>query len=454
MAAAPGQRLGLRGLASLCRDCFWTAEREHPSRCPSCASPRLVAHDELHRLAIAHIDCDAFFAAVEKRDNPALGDVPVIVGGGRRGVVSTCCYLARINGVRSAMPMFKALKACPDAVVIRPNFEKYVTAGREVRQMMQALTPLVQPLSIDEAFLDLSGTDRVHKAAPAAVLARFARDVERSVGITVSIGLAPNKFLAKFASDAEKPRGYTVIGDGDAMVRLAHEPVGRLPGIGPSAQKRLAAEGIRHISDLQRMSLPDALRRLGPDGQRLHRLSHGQDARAVDPHSERKSVSAEQTFDEDLSDRQTLLALLRHLSEKVSTRLKAADIGGRTVTLKLKTPDFKSHTRAETLAAPTAMAHRIFAAGKSLLGAETDGNRRFRLIGIGVSHLSALEGADGEELFDPAGNRLGRAERAMDTVKARFGEDAITTGLSLSRPRRRPASPTDAGDEATRGPLK
>lgn len=430
-------------MPALCRDCA-TIQEESASRCGRCGSPRLVVHAELGALSIAHIDCDAFYAAVEKRDNPALADVPVIVGGGRRGVVSTCCYLARIHGVRSAMPMYKALKACPDAVVVRPNFDKYVVEGRRVRAMMQALTPLVQPISIDEAFLDLSGTERVHRRAPAAVLAHFAREVEREIGITVSVGLAPNKFLAKFASDADKPRGFTVIGRADAMARLADEPVTRLPGVGPAAAARLAAAGVTHVRDLQRLGLADTLRRLGSDGQRLHRLARGEDDRRVDPGAERKSVSAEQTFDVDLSDPHTLLALLRHLSEKVATRLKAAGIAGRTVTLKLKTPDFRSHTRAETLAQPTAMAHRIFAIGKTMLEAEA-GGRAFRLIGIGVSHLEPLGQENDADLFDPRLARLGQAERAMDRLRARFGEEAIATGLSLSRPRRRPASPTDAG---------
>ena len=433
-------------MAALCRDCFSTAAEPAGRRCARCGSPRMVAHAELTDLAIAHIDCDAFFAAVEKRDNPALRDVPVIIGGGRRGVVSTACYLARIHGVQSAMPMFKALKACPDAVVIRPNFEKYVVAGKEVRRRMLELTPLVQPLSIDEAFLDLSGTTLLHRAPPAAVLARFARAVEAEVGITVSVGLAPNKFLAKFASDAEKPRGFTVIGRADAMRRLADEPVTRLPGVGPAAANRLAAQGVRYVRDLQGQSMADLMRRLGADGQRLWRLAHGEDARKVDPLSERKSVSAETTFEHDLADRHTLLALLRHLSEKVSTRMKAADTAGRTITLKLKTPDFRTHTRAETLGSPTAMAHRIFAAGKSLLMAEPEG-RRYRLIGIGVSHLGPLAMGDADELFDPRQSRLGQAERAMDALRARFGEAAIGTGLSLSRPgRQREAGRTEPGE--------
>ena len=373
--AAPDRSLtGLAPPPALCRDCAAMVVPTPTGRCPSCASPRLARHAELTALAIAHVDCDAFFAAIEKRDDPALRDVPVIVGGGRRGVVSTCCYLARIHGVRSAMPMFKALKACPDAVVVRPNFEKYVAVGRELRERMRALTPLVQPLSIDEAFLDLAGTERLHGAPPAVVMARFALEVEREVGITVSVGLAPNRFLAKFASDCDKPRGFTVVGRADAEARLADEPVTRLPGVGPAAAQRLAAGGVVRVRDLQQADLASLMKRFGETGQRLKRLAHGLDDRPVDPASERKSVSAEETFDADLADRHTLLAILRHLSEKVSTRLKAAELSGRTVTLKLKTADFRTHTRAERLDTPTAMAHRdLPAPAKALLLAEPEG---------------------------------------------------------------------------------
>ncbi|MEM8852759.1 MAG: DNA polymerase IV [Pseudomonadota bacterium] len=437
---------------ALCRDCLRQFAGPIGARCPSCHSPRTLVHDELTTLTIAHVDCDAFFAAVEKRDNPALADVPVIVGGGRRGVVSTCCYLARIHGVRSAMPMFKALKACPDAVVIRPNFEKYVTAGRDIRQRMQALTPLVQPLSIDEAFLDLSGTERLHRAPPAVTLARFAQEVEREVGLSVSVGLAPNKFLAKFASDADKPRGFTVIGSEDAEARLAGEPVTCLPGVGPAALRKLHRRGIRTVGDLQGRALTNLMAEFGETGQRLKRLAHGEDHRQVDTASERKSMSAETTFDADISDRETLLALLRHLSEKVSARMKTSEIAGRTVTLKLKTHDFQTVTRNKGLSEPTALAHRIFATGKTLLLPQLDG-RRFRLIGIGLSHLSDIRSADADDLLDPQQGRMSRAEHAIDALRARFGDETIMLGLTLSAPRRRmqPAAPP-AADDPTKTP--
>ena len=240
-----------------CRDCLADV-RDGGTRCAACGSPRLVRHPELTRLAIAHVDCDAFYAAIEKRDDPALRDKPVIVGGGHRGVVATACYVARTYGVRSAMPMFEARRLCPHAEVVRPDMAKYARAGREVRAMMLDLTPLVEPLSIDEAFLDLSGTERLHGMAPAKALARFARTVEQEIGITVSIGLSQNKFLAKIASDLDKPRGFSVLGAGEAAAFLAPKPVTFIWGVGKAMGASLAREGFRTIADLQRADETDA----------------------------------------------------------------------------------------------------------------------------------------------------------------------------------------------------
>ena len=243
---------GALSLRSLCRDCLADHDGPEPlRRCPACGSPRLIRHAERDALSLAHIDCDAFYATIEKRDDPSLQDKPVIVGGGKRGVVSTCCYIARTYGVRSAMPMFKALKACPEAVVVKPNMAKYVTVGREVRQMMRELTPLVEPLSIDEAFLDLSGTERLHHASPAATLARFARRIEAELGITISVGLSYAKFVAKVASDLDKPRGFSIIGKAEAVTFLSDKPGGLIPGMGPASVGKLAEAGFRLIGDLR-----------------------------------------------------------------------------------------------------------------------------------------------------------------------------------------------------------
>src|SRR3954451_10685133 len=277
-------------MPGFCRDCLAEIPDAAP-RCAACGSPRLIRHALLHELAIAHVDCDAFYAAVEKRDDPSLADKPLIIGGGKRGVVSTACYVARTYGVHSAMPMFKALKACPHATVLKPDMAKYVKVGREVRALMLELTPQVEPLSIDEAFMDLTGTDRLHGTSPAQSLARFAKRVEANVGITVSIGLSANKFLAKIASDLEKPRGFAVLGRDEAVAFLATRPVGFIWGVGKVTQARLQREGFHTIADLQRGDEPDRMRRYGLEGRRLWGLSRGIDDRLVNPERETKSVS-------------------------------------------------------------------------------------------------------------------------------------------------------------------
>ena len=425
-----------------CRDCL-TQQHDLAKRCIQCGSPRLVRHPELYRLHLAHIDCDAFYAAVEKRDNPELKDKPLIIGGGKRGVVSTACYIARINGVRSAMPMFKALEACPDAIVISPNMEKYVKVGREVRAMMQALTPLVEPLSIDEAFLDLSGTERLHGLPPALVLARFALAVEKEIGITVSAGLSYCKFLAKVASDFRKPRGLSVIGEAEAVGFLAEQPVTLIWGVGKAFAAVLERDGIRMIGQLQTLERNELMRRYGTMGDRLFHLSRGMDQRVVHPDQDAKSVSAETTFDTDLASAADLVPILRALSEKVSARLKKAGIAGRTVVLKLKTQDFKIRTRNRQLSDPTRLADRIFQTGLQLLGKETDGTK-FRLLGIGVSDLSDDARADPPDLVDVQARKRAMAEGAIDTLRDKFGRHAVETGYTFGKGRSvHPPEPLD-----------
>ncbi|MDP9570597.1 UNVERIFIED_ORG: DNA polymerase-4 [Agrobacterium larrymoorei] len=412
-----------------CRDCL-AGQPEGTKRCRQCGSPRLLYHDELYDLSIAHIDCDAFYASVEKRDNPDLIDKPLIIGGGKRGVVSTACYIARIHGVRSAMPMFKALEACPDAVVIKPNMEKYSQVGRQVRTMMQDLTPLVQPISIDEAFLDLSGTERLHHDPPARVLAQFARRVEKEIGITVSVGLSYCKFLAKVASDLQKPRGFSVIGEREATRFLATRPVTTIWGVGKAFAAALEADGIRMISQLQEMEETDLMRRYGTMGQRLYRLSRGIDDREVHTNEPAKSVSAETTFFNDISRYEDLVPVLRSLSEKVAWRLKKNATAGQTVVLKMKTADFKSRTRNKRLEDPTQLADRIFRTGLSLLERETDGTK-FRLIGIGVTDLCDPAQADPPDLVDKTAGRRAAAEAAMDKLREKFGKGAVETGYTF-----------------------
>lgn len=421
--------------APFCRDCLTFAGSTLAQRCAACGSPRLLRHPERDSLSIAHVDCDAFFAAVEKRDDPSLADKPVIIGGGKRGVVATACYVARTYGVRSAMPMFKALKACPHAVVIKPNMEKYRVAGREVRRLMLELTPLVEPVSIDEAFLDLSGTERLHHGSPAVTLARFAHRVENEIGISISVGLSANKFLAKIASDLQKPRGFSIIGRAEAADFLADKPVSMIPGIGASAQARLSKAGVTLIAHLRDVPLKVLFEALGRDSQRLSRLAWGEDNRPVTPERETKSISAETTFETDLRGFDDLEPILWRLSEKVSKRLKAAGLAGQSVTLKLKDKDFRLLTRTRSGLPPTQLAARLFEPARHLLKAACDGTA-YRLIGIGAADLCDATEADRGDLADQTVVRQAHMEAAIDKIRDKFGAAALQKGIVLRKPQR------------------
>ena len=417
-------------MPALCRDCFWTGD-EAPRRCPRCASPRLAVHAELFTLSMAHMDCDAFYASVEKRDRPELRDQAVIVGGGVRGVVTTCCYIARLSGVRSAMPMFKARKLCPEAVILPPDFAKYRRESGRIFALARDLTPLIQPLSLDEAWMDLAGTERLHGAPPVVTLARLQARIEAEIGLTVSIGLAPNKFLAKIASDLDKPRGLSVIGAAEAVSFLSPRPVGILPGVGPAFVASLAGAGFTTVGDLARADPKDLVRRFGAGGLRLHQLAHARDARPVNPAEARKSISAETTFNEDLKEPAALEDQLWPLCEKVARRARADGEAGKVVTLKLRRADFQILTRRRTLPVATQTARTLFQVGRDLLRAET-GDAMFRLIGIGLSDLAdAAEAAS--DLFSDGESRALEGERALDALRARFGASAVVSGRSLKR---------------------
>lgn len=420
-----------------CRDCGCRLEpaSRGTQRCPHCRSPRLIRHPELFDLAIGHIDCDAFYAAIEKRDDPSLRDKPVIVGGGKRGVVSTCCYIARISGVRSAMPMFKARKLCPEAVIVKPNMAKYATAGKQVRQLMLELTPLVEPLSIDEAFLDLSGTERLHKSAPAESLARLAQKIEAEIGITVSIGLSHNKFLAKIASDLNKPRGFSVIGRVETVAFLADKPVRFIWGIGQAMSDKLANDGLTTLGQIQASDERELAARYGRMGSHLWQLARGLDARNVEPDGEAKSVSAETTFDIDIADFETLSHELWPLCEKVSDRLKRAQLAGGNVHLKLKTANFRIVSRQMSLPAPTQLAETLYRCGRTLLEKEAKG-ASYRLIGIGVGDIQDAADADPLDLADPEGIQRRKVESAIDAVRAKLGKTSIVKGRSLETRKR------------------
>lgn len=415
----------------LCRAC---ASEVFHSRCV-CGEDAPIAHDELASLTIAHLDCDAFYASIEKRDDPSLQAHPVIVGGGKRGVVSTCCYVARAYGVRSAMPMFQALKLCPQAKVVHGDMRKYVDEGRIIRKMMQALTPLVEPLSIDEAFMDLSGTEALHRGAPAQTLIQLQNRIWAERELTVSIGLSFNKFLAKTASDLDKPRGFSVIGRGEALAFLAPRAVGTLPGVGPAGAAGLERHGLRRIGDIREAGLHRMRAFHGDWGGRLFALSMAEDNRRVDPDGERKSISAETTFFEDAAALETLEDILWPLCEKVAARARASELAGRTVTLKLKDARFKTITRRRQLPEPTILAGRLFDIARQLLAADADGRTKFRLIGIGLSDFSDAASADKGDLVDAQTPKRAAAEAAIASARAKFGKSAVRTGRALKRDR-------------------
>ena len=416
-------------MPALCRDCLTTFEAG--ARCPACRSPRVVAHPELTALSIAHMDCDAFYASVEKRDDPGLRDKAVIVGGGTRGVVSTCCYLARRRGVRSAMPLFPALKLCFQAVVVKPRMAACVEASRAIRAMMEELTPAIEPLSLDEAFLDLTGTARLHGAPPAVLLARLTKRMEDELGLTGSIGLSHNKFLAKIASDLDKPRGFSVIGRAETAAFLKPRQVRIIWGVGTATQAALEAAGIRTIADLLRWDRADLAARFGHMGDRLFHLARGEDRRRVARDEMPKSISKETTFNEDTADPDILDGHLWRLAEQVADRAKAKALAGRTVTLKLKRGDFQLVSRRQALADPTQLADRIYRAARALFD-QAGPRGPYRLIGVGISDLTPESLADrAPDLLDPDATRRAAAERAADSIRARFGQDAIIKGRAL-----------------------
>jgi DNA polymerase-4 len=416
-------------MPTLCRDCLTIYDDGR--RCVNCKSPRVIAHPELLTLGIAHMDCDAFYASVEKRDNPELMDKPVIIGGGKRGVVSTACYIARLKGVRSAMPMFQALKRCPEAVIVKPRMEVYAAVSRAIRDMMTDLTPSIEPLSLDEAFLDLRGTQKLHGKPPVVLLNELIARMYSELGLTGSIGLSHNKFLAKIASDLNKPRGFSLIGKAETDSFLSGKSVSLIWGVGAVTRATLEQDGIRTFTDLLERNRDDLIKRYGEMGLRLFHLARGQDYRRVSANAPVKSISNETTFFEDTADIDVLEGHLWRLSEKVSDRAKAKDKSGRVVTLKLKRQDFTQISRRVSLREPTQIADHIFRTAKSLFSSVSD-QGPFRLIGVGLSQISTtLEKGDYRDLIDFQGTKRAEVERATDKIRKKFGAAAIMKGRAL-----------------------
>ena len=410
--------------------------------CPSCASPRVVLHAELFSLTMAHIDCDAFYCSVEKRDNPNLQDKPVIVGGGERGVVAAACYVARKYGIRSAMPTWQARKACADLVIIKPRMEHYQQIGKQIKQMMLSLTPLVQPLSIDEAFLDLSGTEKVHRKTPAEALVAFQAMVKAEIGVSVSVGLAPNKSMAKIASDQDKPDGFYVIGQAESKSWLNDKPVKILFGLGQVASKKLNAAGLQTCGDIAACSPAKLESLIGRDARRIKQLACGIDPRHVEVSRDAKSISSETTFARNVDSLPDLLSIADGLLQTVSWRLKASELKATHVHIKLKRPNHRILSRSARLDKPTQMAHRLFEVASSLIEKEAAPKKFWRLLGIGVSvarvekNANNLFAEEEAELFEEQGDahkeRKDKLEEAIDHVRARLGAEAVKTGRRFS----------------------
>ena len=416
-------------IVSVCRECFKTFNIKKEF-CDKCYSVNIISNDEIEDLNIAHVDCDAFYASIEKRDNPNYKNNPLIIGGGKRGVVATACYIARTKGVKSAMPMFKALKLCPEAIIIRPNMQKYKIASYKINKLMKEMTPLVEPLSLDEAFLDLSGTSRLHKKIPAVLLAELSKKIIKEVGISVSIGLSYNKFLAKICSDIDKPRGFSIINKEEAPNYLQDKPVELLWGVGKTLKHKLNNDGIKTIGQIKEMKLNEVITKYGAIGSHIYKLSNAEDDRVIKPFRKVKSISHETTFEKDTNDEVFLKKTLWDLCEKVSNRSKNKGLGGNTINLKIKTKNFKLISRSITIDEPTQIAEIIFQAAKLLLLREINTNK-FRLLGVGLSNLKEAEICDLYDLINIDSNKDKKIEFAMDSIRSRFGINLIKKGRSI-----------------------
>ena len=445
---------GLMSLAShsyafICRSCFasgYLGAERRPTNCPSCKAPNLRLDDEIFNLHIAHIDCDSFYASIEKRDNPALKDKPVIVGGERRGVVAAACYVARQYGIRSAMPSFKAKQLCPDVTIIKPRMDHYVAVSRQIREMMLSLTPQIEPLSIDEAFLDLSGTHLLHKASPAEMLMRLQAKIAQEIGITVSVGLAANKSLAKLASDQDKPNGFFILNQKQAAGWLADKPVSIIYGVGKKAAQTLNDAGLPLCRDLAAADLSYLSGFLGKNASFIQGLAKGIDTREVKVERQAKSISSETTFNEDLNTKSQLEPVIERQALRVSRRLKEKGLKGRVITLKLKSSRHKIITRRKTISAPTDKAYEIFDVSAALLAELIAPDKYWRLLGVGVDGFDEGQAPIQETDFfsmlekddkapHPKENKHTRdaLEKALDKMHAKFGTDIVFSGKQADR---------------------
>ena len=422
-------------IIQFCRDCY-NQSKEISNKCEICFSPRIIQHNEISNLEIAHIDCDAFYASVEKRDNPKLKNKPVIIGGGNRGVVSTACYIARIKGIHSAMPIYKAKKLCPEAIIISPNIKKYRIVSNQIRDLMKELTPIIEPISLDEAFLDLKGTYRLHKKIPAILLAKLVNKIENELNITASVGLSFNKYLAKVCSDLDKPKGFSVLGKNEAHFFLKDKPVNLLWGVGSKFKTKLNSDGIINIGQIQKMDEKELIKRYGVMGLHISQLSKGKDSRAVKANRQIKSISHEITFSKNIKNKKELEDILVNLSQKIAFRAKSSELGGKTINLKLKTKDFKLISRSKTISQPTQLERIIYKVAKELLYNEKN-NYEYRLIGLGISELKEERFCDLGDLIDLKYNNEKNIDTAINSLRAKFGDNIIERGKNYAKHRRK-----------------
>ncbi|MBM3987292.1 MAG: DNA polymerase IV [Planctomycetes bacterium] len=397
---------------------------------------------------ILHIDMDAFYASVEVRDDPSLAGKPVVVGSapGRRGVVAASSYPARRFGVRSAMPTAEALRLCPELVVVPPNFEKYTAESRKIMAIFRSYTPLVEPLSLDEAFLDVSGCE-YSGGDPAEIGRAIKRDILRETGLVASVGVAGSKFIAKLASDMDKPDGFRVIPPEDVQTILAPLSVSAIFGVGPRTAKRLEAMGVRTVAELAKLSREEVHKRFGVSGVWIHDLAHGIDTRRVTPRREEKSYSCERTFAKDIQSREELRLRLLEFCEELAFRLRDAGLRGRTVTIKARYPSFKTITRTQTLGFSTNVGVRFYAAARELLDRIPQGP--LRLLGLQVANLEdvrtpqqgTLFGGGNPEFEAPAlvrqaalfPDRLERASPGLDRLRRKYGRGIVVPASLLGR---------------------
>lgn len=391
------------------------------------------ATDGTRYRAIAHIDMDAFYASVERLDDPALEGKPVIVGGSsQRGVVSAASYEARRYGIHSAMPIFQAKRLCPHGVFLPVRMQRYVEVSRVVMGCLGEFSPLVEQVSVDEAYVDLTGTDRIF-GPPEDTARTIKRRIHDATALTCSVGLSTSKLLAKIASDMDKPDGLTIIPPDRVLSFLRELPIGKVPGIGEKSEEELTKLGVSLIGDLRRFEREFLVERFGRFGERLIRISRGEVDSPVVPYTAPKSISGEVTLEEDTDDPAVIKRILLAQSDRVARRLRKEGFRGRTVTMKLKRDDFTSITRSSTLERPVHLADAIYREAAKLLDGERL-KRRVRLVGIGVGKLEPADESGQLPLFDGRGAReekMERAERAMDEITDRFGHGAVKRGSQL-----------------------